>query len=153
MGENLLVHAALGAPLFQVLGHVLDQLVGLALLLVDFAHLEHNIGRILRVACSVVLDEGVHVVNRLLELAQSDAEGIGVAERGPGLLLTWELGGKLLIPPSRLTIVGELVIAAGDLEKSPLGQRILGMLVNQFLASLDGLADQASVLETDAGIV
>ena len=88
MREDLLVDTALGAPRLQVGLEVLGKLVRLVLLLVHLAHLEDDVGGIGGLLVAVVLHEAVHIVDRLVELAKPDAERIGVAERGDGLLLS-----------------------------------------------------------------
>ena len=152
MRLHLAIGAALRAPLLEVGLEVLGERVVVLLLLVDVAHLEEDARGVLRLARAVELHERVHVGDRLVALAEADAEGGRVAERVGRLLLARELAGEVLVVVGRLAVVRELVVAGRDAEERLLRQRILGVVLDQLDARLERLSDEVGVLEALAGV-
>ena len=112
-----------------------------------------GLGRLLR---TEVLVEEVCVLDRLVFLAEAEAEHGGVGERFRSLLRAGVRDGELLVPVGRLVVDGDRLVVTADLVDGllrELGRVEVVLRVDQDLANGDRLGDEARRLEGAGRVV
>ena len=153
--DHLTIDAALRAPALQVFREVLLQTGPVFLLLEDLRLAEVHARRLVHelVAAAVELGEHGGVVDRLLVLAQTAAEERRRVERHRGVLLTRVLGRELLVVVGGRLVDADVLEVAADEIDGLLGQRRVGLDLDQLRARLDGETDQLGLLEQRSRVV
>ncbi len=134
---------------------MLDQLVPVLGLLVDLALAEVDASGLVDelLARAVQLDEEVGVRDRLVVVTETATEEARGVERRRRLLLPGVLRRELLELLGGRVVDDDVLEVAADLVDRLLGQRRVGLGLDQPLAHLHREADQLGALEVDRGVV